>query len=120
MKGWPTYHDCNSFGPMGNQGCGVVGDSPESIGPGFNRAGGGWYAVERTETFIKVWFWGRNDPGVPVDVKDSLGSVSPSTWGTPTAHFVNKSCDLTKIFGPNNFVIVRGRLIVLGSALAAS
>ena len=108
MKGTASYTNCDANGPMGNQGCGVVSDSPTSIGPNFNQGGGGWYAVQRTESFIKVWQWSRDDPNVPNDVKNSLGSVSPSQWGTPTAHFVSDSCNLAQKFGPNKFIIVRG------------
>jgi hypothetical protein len=105
MKGSAAYHDCNAYGERGNQGCGVVSDSPSSIGPNFNQAGGGWYAVQRTESFIKVWQWNRDDSSVPDDVKKSLGSVSPSEWGKPTAHFVSDSCNLAEKFGPNKFII---------------
>ena len=33
--------------------------SSNSYGPAFNRAGGGWYAIERTSESIKIWFWSR-------------------------------------------------------------
>ena len=55
--------DCAS-----NSGCTVKELKPNSYGDDFNNAGGGWYAVERTDTFIKVWFWNREVPGTPSDV----------------------------------------------------
>lgn len=105
MKGTPSYNDCDANGPKGNQGCGVVGDSSNSFGPNFNTAGGGWYAVERTDNFIKIWFWGRNDDSVPDEVKSNTGSVSPSTWPEPTAVFVKDQCDIGAHFGPHNYII---------------
>jgi hypothetical protein len=41
-----------------NAGCGVSTDEPNSYGPDFNAAGG-IYALERTPTEIKAWFWSR-------------------------------------------------------------
>lgn len=51
-----------------------------NYGPGFNNNGGGWYAVERTSTFIQVFFWARNDGSVPAEVKNGAGSVNTSNW----------------------------------------
>ena len=36
--------------------------------------------MERTSTFIKVWFWSRNDPTVPADVKTAGATVNTDTW----------------------------------------
>lgn len=105
MTGEKGYFDCNANGAHGNQGCNVVDYDTSSFGPNFNAAGGGWYVVERTSTYIKVWFWKRNDPNVPAEVKSNTGAVSPSGWGRPVAHFVNQSCDLASKFGPNKFII---------------
>jgi len=52
MKGAPVSDNCDAF-VNGNQGCGVKSDTQESFGPAFNGAGGGWYAVERTDNYIK-------------------------------------------------------------------
>lgn len=74
----------------------------------FNQNGGGWYATERTESSLKVWFWGRGDASVPDEVRAPTGTdgaVQPLTWGTPTAVFVSDSCDLAAMFGPNAFII---------------
>ncbi|KZV88444.1 endo-1,3(4)-beta-glucanase [Exidia glandulosa HHB12029] len=104
MKGHPGANNCDA-NASGNQGCGVGFDSNTSFGPSFNQAGGGYYATERTETSMKVWFWQRDDPSVPEEVKSNTGAVSPSTWGTPRALFVSDSCDLNAKFGPNAFII---------------
>ncbi|KZV78132.1 hypothetical protein EXIGLDRAFT_784265, partial [Exidia glandulosa HHB12029] len=71
----------------------------------FNQAGGGWYATERTEHTLSVWFWSRGDSRVPADVRENKGSVSPSKWGKPTAVFVSDSCDISQKYGPNMFII---------------
>jgi hypothetical protein len=105
MSGDPAYHDCNARGAKGNQGCGVRSASEKSFGPNFNSNGGGWYATERTENYIKVWFWARDDEDVPADVRDNTGNVGPDNWGTPVALFVSDNCELDKKFGPNKFVI---------------
>ncbi|KAJ7669535.1 laminarinase [Mycena polygramma] len=87
-----------------NAGCGVKLNDARSYGPTFNSNGGGWYAVERTNTFIKVWFWPRNG-AVPADVKSGGASVDTDNWGTPSAFFPDTSCPLSSKFGPNNIVI---------------
>jgi hypothetical protein len=38
------------------------------------------YATERTNSFISVWFWPRDDPAVPADVKAGGGSVDTDNW----------------------------------------
>ena len=64
----------------GNAGCGVRSTASNSYGPAFNSAGGGWYAMERTDSFIKVWFWSRNDASVPADVKNGATSIDTDNW----------------------------------------
>lgn len=38
------------------------------------------YAVERTNSFIKVWFWSRNGGTVPADVSSGSSSVNTANW----------------------------------------
>jgi hypothetical protein len=64
----------------GNRGCPVLFPQPESYGPAFNGAGGGWYAIERSPSHIKVWFWTRNDPTVPQQVKFGGEAANPDEW----------------------------------------
>ncbi|TFK94501.1 glycoside hydrolase family 16 protein [Polyporus arcularius HHB13444] len=89
----------------GNSGCGVQATSPNSYGPGFNSAGGGFYAMERTNSFIKVWFWSRNAGNIPSDVLHGAASVNTDNWGTPLAFFPSTSCDIDSHFGPHNIII---------------
>ncbi|EIN06365.1 endo-1,3(4)-beta-glucanase-like protein [Punctularia strigosozonata HHB-11173 SS5] len=89
-----------------NAGCGVQAPATNSYGPAFNAAGGGWYAMERTNKFIKVWFWPRNSKFVPLDVYSGSPIIDTTFWGTPYASFPSTStCDLEAKFGENNIII---------------
>ncbi|KAJ7500642.1 glycoside hydrolase family 16 protein [Mycena galericulata] len=96
--------DCNTA-VNGNAGCGVsVGQAP-SYGPTFNADGGGWYAIERTTSFINVWFWTRSATNVPADVRSGSATVDTTNWGTPVANFPNTDCNLAEFFDGNNIII---------------
>ncbi|TCD67725.1 hypothetical protein EIP91_012025 [Steccherinum ochraceum] len=88
-----------------NAGCGVKATASNSYGPAFNSAGGGWYAVERTSSFIKVWFWSKNGGNVPSDVSSGATSINTDNWGTPFADFPNTDCNIDQHFGPQNIII---------------
>ncbi|KAI0790474.1 laminarinase [Abortiporus biennis] len=104
QTGTSTGNNCDTAA-TNNAGCGVQATASNSYGPAFNSAGGGWYAVERTDTFIKVWFWSRNAGNVPSDVKNGATSVNTDNWGTPFAYFPNTSCNIDSHFGPHNIII---------------
>jgi hypothetical protein len=61
--------------------------------------------MERTTTFIKVWFWPRDASDVPEDVLNGSGSINTDAWGTPTAYFPDDQCDLKSKFTPSNIII---------------
>ena len=63
------------------------------------------YALERTSTFIKVWYWPRNAYNIPSDVWNGANSVNTDAWGTPTAYFPNDRCDINGKFAPSNIII---------------
>ncbi|KAE9401830.1 glycoside hydrolase family 16 protein [Gymnopus androsaceus JB14] len=86
-----------------NEGCGVAFDNG-TFGPGFNDAGGGWFAMERTLEFIQVWFWPRASRTVPSVVRNGSPIVETQNWGTPQAYFPNTQCDLATEFGPNQII----------------
>jgi hypothetical protein len=67
---------------------------------GWNR-----YAIERTPTFIKIWFWPRYANNIPSDVLNGASSVNTDNWGSPTANFPNTQCDINGKFGPANIII---------------
>ncbi|TFK92165.1 glycoside hydrolase family 16 protein [Polyporus arcularius HHB13444] len=104
MSGLPVTNNCD-VAANGNAGCGVQATAPNSYGKSFNAAGGGFYAMERTTSFIKVWFWSRNDPAVPADVKTAGANVNTDAWGTPSALFVPDTCDIPSHFGAHNIII---------------
>ena len=74
-----TVNNCD-VNTDGNTGCGVQAPTANSYGPSFNAIGGGVYAMERTDDFIKVWFWPRNAGNVPNDVRNPGGSVNTDNW----------------------------------------
>lgn len=78
MTGTATGNNCD-VNTSGNTGCGVQAPSANSYGPSFNAAGGGFYAMERTTSFVKVWFWTRNG-NVPSDVKSGGSTVNTDAW----------------------------------------
>ncbi|KIM85918.1 hypothetical protein PILCRDRAFT_5025 [Piloderma croceum F 1598] len=46
----------------------------------------GWYAIERTSTFINVWFWDRHSDCVPSDVVHRRTTIDTDNLGTPSAN----------------------------------
>ena len=76
--GTPTGLDCD-VNTDGNAGCGVHAPTASSYGPGLNAIGGGWYATERTNDFIKVWFFPRNGPA-PSDLSSGASSIDTDNW----------------------------------------
>lgn len=104
MTGSSTGTNCDTAA-TNNAGCGVKVNGANSYGPAFNSNSGGWYAVERTNSAIKVWFWPRNSGSVPSDVRNGGNSVNTGNWGTPSALFPSTSCDISSHFGPHNIII---------------
>ena len=99
-----TGTDCYAYDNQ-NAGCGIKSNDPASYGPNFNSNGGGWYVVERSSTYIKVWFWPRGASNVPAAVRKGEGKADTSTFGTPFANFVNSSCDIASHFGSHHIII---------------
>ncbi|KAH0835784.1 hypothetical protein J3R83DRAFT_9627 [Lanmaoa asiatica] len=90
----------------GNAGCGVkLTEDDNSFGPGFNNIGGGWYAMERTNNYISIWFWERGDASAPSDATSGAATINTSNWGTPAAYFPSTDCDLATHFDANNIII---------------
>ncbi|OBZ70659.1 putative glycosidase C21B10.07 [Grifola frondosa] len=91
-----------------NQGCGVSFAKPASYGVPFNEVGGGYFAILRTQKGVSIWFWSRNDPAVPSEIKcpsGLLGDLTPPSifptpqWGQPEANFPTGSqCDYDSHF----------------------
>ncbi|KAJ6144199.1 hypothetical protein N7470_008094 [Penicillium chermesinum] len=65
----------------GSNGCGVIDTDPNSLGSGFNNAGGGVYATQNSITS---------------DITN--GTPDPTQWGTPVASFGGSSCNFSTAF----------------------
>ena len=95
---------CSMIGKScdGGNGCSTQVGGPTSYGDGFNKNGGGIYAMEWTSDHINVYFFPHSNAPT-----DALGAApDPTTWGTPTASFVGGStCDIDANFQNNNIVI---------------
>ncbi|KAG2357156.1 glycoside hydrolase family 16 protein [Suillus spraguei] len=104
MTGTADGTDCDAY-DNDNSGCGVSLDDSKSYGPQFNSNGGGWYAIERSSSYISIFFWERTSDSVPSDVKSPGSSVDTSNWGTPAAYFPDTDCDFSTHFGPHNIII---------------
>ncbi|KIK66361.1 glycoside hydrolase family 16 protein [Collybiopsis luxurians FD-317 M1] len=102
-----------------NQGCGVAFKNG-TFGPSFNERGGGWFAMERTVEYIKVWSWSRDDFTVPLSVRYGSPVLDTDLWGLPVAYFPNTSCDLAAKFGPHQIIINRGDWAGQDAVYAAS
>ncbi|KZV73201.1 glycoside hydrolase family 16 protein [Peniophora sp. CONT] len=104
MTGNPTNNNCDSS-KGDNSGCNVELTPEDNFGPSFNSNGGGFYAMERTNEMISVWFWSRDDDNIPNDVFNGLDTVDTTTWGTAAALFPNNQCNIEESFGAHNIVI---------------
>lgn len=102
--GTPVLNNCDTAA-TNNAGCGVKMNDQRSYGPSLNSNGGGWFAMERTGSFIKVWFWSRAAGGIPSDIINGAYNINPDNWGTPTAYFPSTSCPISSKFGPHNIII---------------
>jgi len=89
-----------------NQGCGTSFAPTSSYGSGFNDVHGGYYVMQKSASQgINVWFWPRDDPGVPPAVKWGSDTVLPSSsWGLPDAAFPLDSCDYHSHFNDHRIV----------------
>ncbi|KAJ7175187.1 laminarinase [Mycena crocata] len=103
QTGTSVLNNCD-VAATSNSGCGVKVNDARSYGPTFNSNGGGVYAVERTNAFIKVWFWPRNT-AIPSDISSGGASVNTDNWGTPVANFPSTTCPISSKFGPHNIII---------------
>jgi hypothetical protein len=76
--------DINAPGQAENQGCAIQDPSELTYGKGFNEAGGGVFAVERTSEAIRMWFFPRGK--FPDDIVYSQPAPN-ANWGRPRSLF---------------------------------
>jgi hypothetical protein len=92
MTGTLEYSNCTA-----STGCRVIMNGTNSVAAtatGYNQAGGGIYAMERsfgsTGTGVRIWYFSFDD--VPEGLLDNATSVDTSSWPTPAADFPVTSC----------------------------
>lgn len=83
---------------LGTVGCVIEGQTG-SYGTSFNNNGGGVYAMEWTEEFVKIWFFPRKS--IPASI--TKGEPDVSEFGTPMA-LVQDGCDVATSFKAQSFV----------------
>lgn len=83
---------------LGTVGC-VIEGQQGSYGTSFNKQGGGIYAMQWTEQFVKIWFFPR--ASIPTSI--TQGAPDVSQFGTPMA-LVQDSCDVATSFKAQSFV----------------
>ncbi|KAI0072658.1 hypothetical protein K474DRAFT_1667552 [Panus rudis PR-1116 ss-1] len=115
QNGFVESLDCDSNVNY-NQGCGVKFAKPSSYGYALNAQGGGFFVLVRSRAEgIKIFFWTRDDPTVPPEIKNPpeptlLGGPSQITpnpsWGNPEAYFpLNPdNCDYDSHFDAHSMV----------------
>lgn len=84
-KNGQEARDCNvkNATQLTNQGCGIK-TIKGSCGDGFNKQGGGVYAINwNSATGVKMWYFNRDH--IPTDIK--TGNPNISAWGPPFANF---------------------------------
>ncbi|RHZ72776.1 hypothetical protein CDV55_107209 [Aspergillus turcosus] len=97
MTGTLSSPECGEA--SGTVGC-VVQGANGSSGTPFNEAGGGVYAMEWTDAFVKIWFFARSQ--IPASL--SSGNPDTSSFGTPMAH-LQGSCDFSQRFKAQKFIL---------------
>jgi hypothetical protein len=93
----------DASGQSSNSGCAFHDSSANSYGDGFNGnpGGGGAYAMEWNDEFIKIWWFPRNS--IPSDM---LGeNPEPMNWGTPAAMFAGDGFNVEDHFEEHRIVI---------------
>jgi hypothetical protein len=101
MAGTLQSPDCQTVTgttPTNFVGCGIQSQSQTNFGSPFNANGGGTYAMQWTDTFIKVWFFPRGQE--PPSVK--CGAPDVADFGIPEAYF--SGCDIASNFKENRLV----------------
>ncbi|TEA17207.1 putative endo-1,3(4)-beta-glucanase [Colletotrichum sidae] len=95
MTGQVSKPNCANFAPgqSDNEGCAGL----DSAAP-FGSPEGGVYAMEWTDTAIRVW--GFTHANVPADIATN---PNPETWGTPS--FTTSVCEADKVFGEAKMVM---------------
>ncbi|TQV96523.1 hypothetical protein V2A60_003085 [Cordyceps javanica] len=86
-----------------NIGCGyaAAADDVSSYGDTFNALGGGIYAMQWDDEYIKVWHFNR--ASVPADI--TAKQPRPEGWGKPQAVYGGSKCDVKSHFRDMSIVL---------------
>lgn len=96
------YNNCDEAA-NGNSGCGSIAtnlQTPNNYGEGLNSVGGGVYATEWTNEYVKIWWF----PNGSIPSSITSGSPLISQFGTPVASFMG-SCDIDSHFANHSIII---------------
>ena len=83
---------------LGTVGCVIEGDN-EGYGTNFNKKGGGVYAMEWTNEYLKIYFFPR--ASIPASI--TRGEPDTSEFGQPLA-LVQEGCDVANSFKAQSFI----------------
>jgi hypothetical protein len=83
---------------LGTVGC-VIEGHKGSYGTSFNGQGGGVYAMEWTNDYLKIWYFPRSS--IPASI--TSGKPDVTQFGTPMA-LVKESCDVANAFKSQSFI----------------
>ncbi|KAL4921366.1 endo-1,3(4)-beta-glucanase xgeA [Aspergillus aurantiobrunneus] len=97
MSGDMTSSECGEA--SGTIGCVVEGQQGSSGTP-FNKQGGGVYAMEWQEKYLKIWFFPRSS--IPPSL--TAGKPDTSSFGTPMAH-LQGSCNFAERFTHQKLIL---------------
>ena len=64
-------------------GCAEEAQNSDAFGSGFDYSGGGVWAMELTDDFIRMFYFNHND--IPSDLSNQ--KPNPDTWGKPWGYF---------------------------------
>ena len=92
FRGNPLGTECRS-GAGSNAGC-AIKDFDGTAGAPFNAGTGGVVVMLWDKTQLSFWRFARGK--IPQDIHG--GHPNPDSWGTPIAHWTNKSCDIENAF----------------------
>ncbi|KAL4978285.1 endo-1,3(4)-beta-glucanase xgeA [Aspergillus desertorum] len=97
MTGNMTSSECGEA--SGTIGCVVQGQQGSS-GDSFNEQGGGVYAMEWQEDYLKIWYFPRSS--IPESL--TAGTPDTSSFGTPMAH-LQGSCNFKERFTHQKLIL---------------
>ncbi|KAL4733321.1 endo-1,3(4)-beta-glucanase xgeA [Aspergillus similis] len=97
MTGNMTSSECGEA--SGTIGCVVQGQQGSSGDP-FNEQGGGVYAMEWQEDYLKIWYFPRSS--IPESL--TAGTPDTSSFGTPMAH-LQGSCNFKERFTHQKLIL---------------